>query len=375
MRVVVLGGSGVQGRAAARVAKRDPAVDNVLLVARNFDRLRAAADNLGADAIAADVADADAIGKVLRPGDIVLNTAAPFFEIGAAPARAAIAAGAHYVDIGDDWEASEPILGLHDAALERGLVVVTGFGGAPGLDSMLAIEAMGQLDEVEDIVTAWSFAGGGGTGPESLIPLIHFLQCCVGPIPVIRDGERVLTKPLQPTPVRLPDGRLVEGYTIGSPEAVTLQRGRAQVRGNVNLMLCPRRIAEQLDELAAAIRSGGLSLMDGARLLASGGGSDPEAGAAPAAETTPSLFGWASGRVAGHPARAMAWFERGPARSYDFAGRVLGMAPGLIAAGRLAPGAMSVEAALTPREYFAAAAQAAGSSYLIRAEVAVDNPG
>ena len=95
MRVVVLGGSGVQGRAAAATVLDDPAGHELVLVARERAKLASARASLGdrASIEEADVTDELKLATLLRPGDFVLNAASPFFAIGAAPARAAVAAG------------------------------------------------------------------------------------------------------------------------------------------------------------------------------------------------------------------------------------------------------------------------------------------
>jgi lysine 6-dehydrogenase len=49
-----------------------------------------------------DVTDAAALRELIRGTDAVLKTTGPFFALGARVLRAAIDAGAHYLDICDD---------------------------------------------------------------------------------------------------------------------------------------------------------------------------------------------------------------------------------------------------------------------------------
>jgi NAD(P)-dependent dehydrogenase (short-subunit alcohol dehydrogenase family) len=76
-KVVVVGGSSGIGLSAAESAKREGA--EVVVASRNAERLKAAADKIGATAIAADVTSDDSVAALFRatgPVDHVVVTAA-----------------------------------------------------------------------------------------------------------------------------------------------------------------------------------------------------------------------------------------------------------------------------------------------------------
>jgi NAD(P)-dependent dehydrogenase (short-subunit alcohol dehydrogenase family) len=76
-KVVVVGGSSGIGLATAELAKREGA--DVIIASRNADRLNAAAEKLGAKAIAADVTSDESVASLFRscgPVDHVVVTAA-----------------------------------------------------------------------------------------------------------------------------------------------------------------------------------------------------------------------------------------------------------------------------------------------------------
>jgi NAD(P)-dependent dehydrogenase (short-subunit alcohol dehydrogenase family) len=76
-KVVVVGGSSGIGLATAELAKREGA--EVVVASRNAERLKAAADKIGATAIAADVTSDDSVAALFRatgPVDHVVVTAA-----------------------------------------------------------------------------------------------------------------------------------------------------------------------------------------------------------------------------------------------------------------------------------------------------------
>jgi short subunit dehydrogenase-like uncharacterized protein len=98
-RIVLFGATGFTGELTARALAARGA--RPLLVARNAGRVRALAGELGLDSAVADATAADApaaIAARLAPGDVLISTVGPFMRWGEAAVRAAIAAGAHYLD-------------------------------------------------------------------------------------------------------------------------------------------------------------------------------------------------------------------------------------------------------------------------------------
>ena len=361
MRIAIVGGTGTQGMAAALTARARFGAQNVFVCSRSAARAKAAAAQLGVKSEVVDVSNAASLLGILSRGDIVLNVAAPYFAFGAKVAQAAIETGAHYIDICDDWEATESILELDGAAASAGVRIITGVGSAPGLNNTLAMKAIAALDEVQNIVTAWSLnPDTSGAKPRSLIPLLHLLHCAVGPIRTLRNAQPHLEEPLQPHTFHHPWRGSMTGYTIGSPESATLHRGLDGVRSNVSLLLASQSDADQLRLLSLLVRNGELSMEDAAGLLAAA----PDRSGL-SATPYPALVGWASGKKAGRSAVAACepeWLSNPP---YQLAGMTLAHVAEAMANGNLgAAGARSIEHAMDADDYADLVSKALGGQRL-----------
>jgi saccharopine dehydrogenase-like NADP-dependent oxidoreductase len=157
--------------------------------------------------------------------DLVLNLAGPFFTGSDAVARAAIAAGAAYVDIADDIEGTEAILALHEAATAAGVPLVTGAGLSPGVSNWLACRLLDRHPEADGIQVAWVVHE---SDPGGLAPLRHMLHMAVNRCPVYRSGNWDSSPGFVPSTAAsyvFPDpvGE-VEAYDTAHPEPRTLVR-------------------------------------------------------------------------------------------------------------------------------------------------------
>ncbi|MFE0413476.1 saccharopine dehydrogenase NADP-binding domain-containing protein [Streptomyces tendae] len=146
----VLGASGAVGRAAVREL-RALGHTGLRLGGRTESALRAVAeeDPAGHDeALWADATAPDGLRAFTEGCDIVLNCAGPTYRLRATVASAALAAGAHCVDVAGDDPAAEDLLAAGDPARD-GRTVVLSAGALPGLSSLLPRWLAGQgLDSV-----------------------------------------------------------------------------------------------------------------------------------------------------------------------------------------------------------------------------------
>ncbi len=130
--IVVYGASGVVGGLVASALAARGAT--VVLAGRDRGRLAATRDQLGgAGGLAIAVAaahDRPALDRAVAGARVVVGCAGPFPQVGGVVAAAAVAAGAHYVDVAGDQGFVRALHEEHDAeARRRGTVMAPGAGG------------------------------------------------------------------------------------------------------------------------------------------------------------------------------------------------------------------------------------------------------
>src|SRR5687768_10858585 len=124
MKVVVLGGYGYFGATICRTLAAARVFD-VVVAGRDAGRAEIVARSLGLSHAVLDANDARLAEGVARAdAGLVINTVGPFQKRDQHVARAAISAGAHYVDLADSRDFVASIGSLDDAARARGVLVV-----------------------------------------------------------------------------------------------------------------------------------------------------------------------------------------------------------------------------------------------------------
>jgi short subunit dehydrogenase-like uncharacterized protein len=145
-RIVVFGATGYTGRLIAE--RLSAAGVAPVLAGRDTARLAKLAERLGdAEVAKADALRQNAVFALVDEGDVLISTVGPFAKYGTVAVRAAIAAGAVYLDSTGEpsfirrvFEQFGPAAAKHDAAL----LTAQGFDWVPGaLAAALALEDAG----------------------------------------------------------------------------------------------------------------------------------------------------------------------------------------------------------------------------------------
>jgi len=162
MRCLVLG-AGSQGAAAAAILARDAQVTQFTLADFNEElaakvKAKLKTDGASVDKISTvhvDARDVDAVTKLARKCDVILNFVHMDFSKGIR--AAALAAGVHYVDTASDLDWQHDIAFKHqvnddDAFRKAGLCAVSGSGDTPGVANAMARYAADMLDEIDELM-------------------------------------------------------------------------------------------------------------------------------------------------------------------------------------------------------------------------------
>ena len=192
-RVLVYGAAGHTGRFV---------VDEVLrrgltpvLSGRRADRLAAvSAEHPALDHRVVGLDDPDLLRRALAGVGVVVNCAGPFLDTALPLARAAVEAGAHYLDVTAEQPAVQEVYReLDTAARDAGVAVVPAMAFYGGLADLLVTDALdgdARADEVDVAIGLdrwWPTAGTRATGARNTAPRL-----------VIRDGA--LTPLASPAP-------------------------------------------------------------------------------------------------------------------------------------------------------------------------------
>ncbi len=283
MKVVALGGCGEMGQVAVRTCVEYDFISRLTIADRDGAAATALAMRLGAkvQAQTVDITDEQALVELLSQHDVVLATVGPYYRFGAHVLKAAIKAKCHYIDICDDWEPTLEMLPLHREAEEAGITALLGMGASPGVANMLAVKAMGELDQVENVYTTFGATGideedeGSDGGSSEAAALEHWVYQFTGTIRAQIDGSAQTTSPLRKVELDFPKFGKVVTYSVGHPEPVTLPIYYPEIQQSSTLMVFPDFLISVLKDVRNKIDGGNLTIKQAVArlhsLVASGG--------------------------------------------------------------------------------------------------------
>lgn len=159
MRILVLGGYGLFGSRICRTLSGDAGL-TVIVAGRSRARAEALAATLQAPRASVETAEIDtAAGDLrarlaaLRP-DVVIDTAGPFQQRDYRVAEAALAVGAHCIDLADGRDYVNGIGALDATARAAGRRVISGASSVPGLHAAVIDALLPRFSRLETVETA-----------------------------------------------------------------------------------------------------------------------------------------------------------------------------------------------------------------------------
>jgi hypothetical protein len=152
--VLIIGGYGVFGGKLAAALSRDHAFD-VVVAGRSLHKAERFCDGKACRPLSLDTAALDLAGTIAREHPfIVVDASGPFqprhgdsYRV----AEAALACGAHYLDLSDDGAFTAGIDALDLSARRQGLAVLSGVSSVPALSSAIVVALANGLTEIDHI--------------------------------------------------------------------------------------------------------------------------------------------------------------------------------------------------------------------------------
>jgi short subunit dehydrogenase-like uncharacterized protein len=157
-RILLLGAYGLAGSAILKaLLERTPYV--VLATGRNETRLRQLVEPLSRARIETqtlDVTEARALSRACADSDLVINATGPYAITGAETARVVINCGTPYLDFANEQIHYRRLQNLKNLAKARNVPMITAAGAIPGISSILAVHAAGQVQGARRIELVWA---------------------------------------------------------------------------------------------------------------------------------------------------------------------------------------------------------------------------
>ncbi|MFG1349744.1 DUF4166 domain-containing protein [Xanthobacter autotrophicus] len=254
--VLVVGGYGVFGARICMGLAGEAGVD-LVVAGRNMRAAEAFCARYGGRPLRFDRDAADLAARVRDVGPfVVIDAAGPFQNYGPECYRladAALAAGAHYLDLSDDPHFTAGITGLDAAARAAGRTVLSGVSSVPALSSSVVAEL---ADGMADIHLIESVILPGNRAPRGLSVIRAIVGQAGRPLSVWRGGRFV----------SVPGWSGLERVTL-DPAGATAVAGRwASHNAAPDLALFPPRFGARSVLFRAGLE---LKLMHGGLLLLS----------------------------------------------------------------------------------------------------------
>ncbi len=277
LRVIAVGGAGSMGRWAVRTIAALGTAEVLTIADIDVERAERTAQSVGGpcQAMALDATDADALRSAFADHDVVVNTMGPFASFMGPILEAAIDSDCHYLDINDDWQPTITAFDLDERARAKGLHIVIGLGGSPGVTNLCAVMAVERLDTVEELYTGWKVSAAtivdepDFPAPKASAAADHWVHQCSEPIRAWEDGGLADVQPVQPVEVDFPGIGPVVAYTMGHPEPITLPRTFPQLKRSLNLQSGPAWLLDGLRDIGRRVGAGEISLHEGVEQVGS----------------------------------------------------------------------------------------------------------
>jgi len=251
-RVTVLGGGGAVGSIATKTLASSGVFSDIVVADINMAAARKVvkeARGAKLTAVELDAESPDSIRRVIAGSTVVLNCVGPFYKYGPIILKTVIGAGINYVDVCDDFDATEALLAMDEKAKKAGISALIGMGSSPGVANVLVrFCADSLLDQVE---TVDIYHAHGGEKVEGAAVVKHRIHSMKMDIPVFLNGVLTTVKLFEESGRALEEEAEFQNvgtyrvYAYPHPETITLPHYLKGVKRVTNLgLVLPPAYAE-----------------------------------------------------------------------------------------------------------------------------------
>jgi len=251
-KVTVLGGGGAVGSIATKTLASSGVFSDVTVADINMAAARKVVkEAIGAKltAVQLDAESPDSIRKAIAGSAVVLNCVGPFYKYGPTILKTVIGAGINYVDVCDDFDATEALLAMDEKAKKAGVSALIGMGSSPGVANVLVrFCADSLLDQVEAVDI---YHAHGGEKIEGAAVVKHRIHSMNMGIPMFLNGQCTAVKLFEESGRALEEDTEFQNvgtyrvYAYPHPETITLPHYLKGVKRVTNLgLVLPPAYAE-----------------------------------------------------------------------------------------------------------------------------------
>ncbi len=251
-KVTVLGGSGAVGSIATETLASSGVFSEITVADINIAAARKLAGKLKGAKLSVAELDAEnpqSIRKAIGNSAVVLNCVGPFYKHGPTIMKTVIEARINYVDVCDDFDATEKLLAMDDKAKKAGVSALIGMGSSPGVANVLVRFCADSLfDQIEAVDIYHAHGGEKVEGAAVVKHRIHSMK--IG-IPMFLDGKFTTVNLFDDTGKALEeetefkDVGTYNVYGYPHPETITLPKYLKGVKRVTNLgLVLPPAYAE-----------------------------------------------------------------------------------------------------------------------------------
>ncbi len=251
-KVTVLGGCGAVGSIATETLASSAVFSEVTVADMNIvaaKKLTRAIKGSKLSAVELDAENPQSIRKAISGSSVVLNCVGPFYKYGPTILKSVIEARINYVDVCDDFDATEKLLAMDDKAKKAGISALIGMGSSPGVANVLVrFCADSLLDQVEAVDIYHAHGGEKVEGPAVVKHRIHSMKV---DIPVFLNGKFTTVKLFEDSgraleeEAEFQDVGTYSVYAYPHPETITLPKYLKGLKRVTNLgLVLPPAYAE-----------------------------------------------------------------------------------------------------------------------------------